>query len=112
MRSADRCAPWAIVDDGLIVTVRLTPRGGSDAIDGVETLADGRAVLKARVRAAPSDGAANAALIALLAKALRVAPRRITIVVGESARIKRVRISGTGPELATALGAFAGGQAT
>ncbi|MGA7426797.1 MAG: DUF167 family protein, partial [Rhodoplanes sp.] len=62
MRSADRCAPWAIVDDGLIVTVRLTPRGGSDAIDGVETLADGRAVLKARVRAAPSDGAANAAL--------------------------------------------------
>ncbi|MGB8529557.1 MAG: DUF167 family protein [Rhodoplanes sp.] len=112
MRSADRCAPWAIVDDGLIVTVRLTPRGGSDAIDGVETLADGRAVLKARVRAAPSDGAANAALIALLAKALRVAPRRITIVAGESARIKRVRISGTGPELATALGAFAGGQAT
>ena len=112
MRSADRCAPWAIVDDGLIVTVRLTPRGGSDTIDGVETLADGRAVLKARVRAAPSDGAANAALIALLAKALRVAPRRITIVVGESERIKRVRISGTGPELATALGAFAGGQAT
>ena len=112
MRSADRRAPWAIVDAGLIVTVRLTPRGGSDAIDGVETLADGRAVLKARVRAAPSDGAANAALVALLAKALRVAPRRITIAAGESARIKRVKISGTGPELATALGASAGGQAT
>jgi uncharacterized protein (TIGR00251 family) len=112
LRSADRRAPWAIVDDGLIVTVRLTPRGGSDAIDGVETLADGRAVLKARVRAAPSDGAANAALVALLAKALRVAPRRIAIAAGESARIKRVKISGTGPELATALGACAGGQAT
>ncbi|MFZ1886095.1 MAG: DUF167 family protein [Rhodoplanes sp.] len=92
--------------------VRLTPRGGSDAIDGVETLADGRTVLKARVRAAPSDGAANAALVALLAKALRVAPRRITIAAGESARIKRVKISGTGPELATALGACTGGQAT
>lgn len=112
MRSEDRRVPWAIVDGGLIVTVRLTPRGGSDAIDGVETLADGRAVLKARVRAPPSDGAANAALVALLAKALRVAPRRITIAAGESARIKRVRISGTGPELAAALGACAGGQVT
>ena len=112
MRPAGGGAPWAIVADGLIVTVRLTPRGGCDAIGGVETLADGRVVLKARVRAAPSGGAANAALVALLAKALRVAPGRMAIVAGESARIKRVKISGTGPELATALGAFAEGQAT
>jgi len=112
LRSAGGGAPWAFVADGLIVTVRLTPRGGCDAIGGVETLADGRVVLKARVRAAPSGGAANAALVALLAKALRVAPGRMAIVAGESARIKRVKISGTGPELATALGAFAEGQAT
>jgi uncharacterized protein YggU (UPF0235/DUF167 family) len=112
LRSAGGGAPWAIVADGLIVTVRLTPRGGCDAIGGVETLADGRVVLKARVRAAPSGGAANAALVALLAKALRVAQGRMAIVAGESARIKRVKISGTGPELATALGAFAEGQAT
>ena len=112
MRSAGGGAPWAIVADGLIVTVRLTPRGGCDAIGGVETLADGRVVLKARVRAAPSGGAANAALVALLAKALRVAQGRMAIVAGESARIKRVKISGTGPELATALGAFAEDQAT
>ena len=48
--------------DGVVVTVRLTPKGGRDAIDGIETLADGRAVLKVRVRAAPSEGEANAAL--------------------------------------------------
>lgn len=112
MRPAGGSAPWAVVADGLIVTVRLTPRGGCDTIDGVETLADGRAVLKARVRAAPSDGAANAALVALFAKALRVAPGRMTMFAGESARIKRIKISGTGPELAIALGAFAEGQAT
>ena len=112
MRPAGGSAPWAVVADGLIVAVRLTPRGGCDAIGGVEKLADGRAVLKARVRAAPSDGAANAALVALFAKALRVAPGRMTIVAGESARIKRIKISGTGPELAIALKAFAEGRAT
>lgn len=111
MRSGDGGEPWTVVADGLIVTVRLTPRGGGDAIDGVEILADGRAVLKARVRAAPSEGAANAALIALLAKVLRIAAGRVTIAAGESARIKRVKISGTGSELATALGAAAGGHA-
>ena len=103
MKAAGGCAPWATTADGLIVTVRLTPRGGCDAIDGVETLADGRTVLKARVRAAPSDGEANAALISLLAKALRIAPRRLAIAAGESARIKRIKISGAGPKLAAAL---------
>ena len=64
--------------DGLVVTVRLTPKGGRDAIDGIEQLADGRAVLKARVRAAPSEGEANAALIRLVADALDVAPRDVS----------------------------------
>jgi uncharacterized protein YggU (UPF0235/DUF167 family) len=40
--------------------VRLTPKGGWDAVDGIEQLADGRSVLKVRVRAAASDGEANA----------------------------------------------------
>ena len=48
--------------DGVTVTARLTPKGGRDAIDGVETLADGNTVLKVRVRAAPHEGAANEAL--------------------------------------------------
>ena len=49
--------------DGIVLAVRLTPKGGRDSIDGVDTLADGTVVLKARVRAAPSEGEANAALV-------------------------------------------------
>ena len=45
-----------------MLAVRLTPRGGRDAIDGIEQLSDGRRVLKVRVRAAASEGEANAAL--------------------------------------------------
>ena len=56
--------------------VRLTPKGGRDAIDGIERLADGSVVLKARVRAAPSEGEANAALMRLIAKAVGVRTAR------------------------------------
>jgi uncharacterized protein YggU (UPF0235/DUF167 family) len=88
---------------GLSVSVRLTPRGGRDSIDGIDRLADGRAVLKARVRAAPSEGDANTALIRLIARALDVAPRQVTLAAGASARIKRLTIAGDGAALAAAL---------
>jgi uncharacterized protein YggU (UPF0235/DUF167 family) len=68
--------PWTVLADGiLLLTVRLTPRGGRDAIDGVATLDDGRCVLKARVRATPAEGEANDALVRLAARAAGVAPR-------------------------------------
>jgi uncharacterized protein (TIGR00251 family) len=95
--------PWNIDGEGVVLTVRLTPKGGRDGIDGVEQLADGRPVLKARVRAAPSEGEANAALVKLVAKLLDVPVRNITIIAGATARIKRVRIAGNGAALATAL---------
>ena len=69
MSGAD--APWSVQPDGLIVTVRLTPKGGRDAVDGIETLSSGQTVLKLRVRAAPMEGQANAALARLLGKAHR-----------------------------------------
>ena len=83
--------------------VRLTPRGGRDAIDGIERRADGQSVLKARVRAAASEGEANAALVTLLAHAAGVPPRDVTLVSGATARIKRLTIAGHGPTLAAAL---------
>jgi uncharacterized protein len=95
--------PWTAAADGLAVSVRLTPKGGRDAIDGIEQLADGQAVLKARVRAAPSEGAANAALIRLMAQALDVAPRDVSLAAGATARIKRIKIAGDGAALAAAL---------
>ena len=95
--------PWRVVAEGLSLVVRLTPRGGRDAIDGVERLADGRAVLKARVRAAAGDGEANAALVRLVAKSLKVAPRDVSLIAGDTARIKRLEVAGAGPALAAML---------
>src|ERR1700759_573833 len=95
--------PWQIVGDGAVLTVRLTPKSGRDAIDGIEQMADGRSVLKARVRAAPSDGEANAALVRLVARSLAVAPRQVTLVAGATARIKRLKIAGAGAELVESL---------
>ena len=95
--------PWSLTAGGVMLLVRLTPRGGRDAIEGIEPLADGRRVLKARVRAAASEGAANAALIALIVKALGVAQRDVQVVAGATARVKRVRVAGAGAALAARL---------
>ncbi len=95
--------PWVPGAGGLVLTVRLTPKGGRDAVDGVEEMADGRSVLKVRVRAAPSDGAANDALVRLLAKVLGVPRRDVALEAGATARVKRLSIAGDGPALAAAL---------
>lgn len=94
---------WTETVDGLLVDVRLTARGGRDAIDGLAPLADGRVALTARVRAPPFEGQANAALCRLLADVLHVAPRDVALVAGASARLKRIRIAGDASELAGAL---------
>ncbi len=95
--------PWRLCAGGAVVAVRLTPKGGRDAIDGIATLADGRSVLKVRVRAAPSEGEANEALGRLLAKSAGVPPRDVTLVGGATARIKQLKIAGDGPTLIAAL---------
>lgn len=97
------CNPWTATPSGLSVSVRLTPKGGRDAVDGIETLADGRTVLKVRVRAAPIEGEANAALVALLAKALDVPRRKVKLAAGDISRLKRIEIEGDGAALAARL---------
>ena len=96
-------APWTATADGVIVDMRLTPRGGRDAIEGIERLSDGRAVLKARVRAPPFAGEANAALCRLIAQVLRIAPRQVELGGGATARVKRLRITGETAALIAAL---------
>jgi uncharacterized protein len=95
--------PWTVVANGLVLTLRLTPKGGRDAIDGIETLSDGRSVLKARVRAAPTEGEANTGLIRLIAKLLDVPARAVTLAAGATSRIKRVAIEGDALVLAAKL---------
>ena len=96
--------PWVRLADGVALDVRVTPRSMRDAIEGVEYRADGRAVLKARVRAAPFEGGANDALCRLIASELRIAPRQVEIAAGASARLKRRRIVGDVRMLDATLG--------
>lgn len=100
--------PWRVVDGGATVAVRLTPRGGRDAIDGPGELSDGRKVLLVRVRQVPENGAANAALLKLLAKSAGVPASAAEVVSGHTARLKTVRLAGDGAGIVAALRAHAG----
>ncbi|HCO43184.1 MAG TPA: hypothetical protein DCZ11_10285 [Gammaproteobacteria bacterium] len=75
----------------------VQPRAARSAVAGVH---DGR--LKVRLTAPPVDGAANAALLDLLAARLAVPRSRLCLAKGDSARRKTVRIA-AGAELAPAL---------
>jgi uncharacterized protein YggU (UPF0235/DUF167 family) len=97
---------WREEKDGILIRVRLTPRGGRDALEGVEILADGQSVLKARVRAAPEKGLANAALEKVVADALGVPKSTVWVAAGGTARIKTVRVSVSADQLIPKLRAL------
>mgnify|MGYP002723430092 CR=1 FL=1 len=87
------------------LAVRLTPRGGRDAVDGWALDADGRPYLKVRVASPPVDGAANAALTAFLAKTLKIPRSAVRLASGETARLKRLELDGVdADDLARAFG--------
>ena len=75
--------------------MRVTPRGGRDAL-----IAGTTAHFAARLAAAPVEGAANAALIALIAKAFALPKRDVSLIAGQTARIKRLKLSGDPQRLA------------
>lgn len=89
--------------DGVRFAVRLTPKGGRNAVMGWDVGSDGRHYLKVRVAAAPEGGKANAALIALLAKTLEVPKSAVTIASGETSRLKQLNVAGRPDYLRTVL---------
>ena len=95
--------PWRYSSGGVSVALRVTPRGGRDDIDGLETLADGRVVVKVRVRAIADGGEANRAVTELMAKALGVPRARVRILSGTSSRLKQISIDGDPAKLGDAL---------
>jgi uncharacterized protein (TIGR00251 family) len=86
--------PWRYSTEGISVALRVTPRGGRDEFDGVETLANGRTVVKLRVRAIAEGGEANRAVMELLAKALGVPKAHVRILSGTTSRLKQVAVDG------------------
>ncbi|AZO52188.1 MULTISPECIES: DUF167 domain-containing protein [unclassified Mesorhizobium] len=105
-------APYRIRENGVDLFVRLTPKSSVDRLEGVETSADGRSHLKARVRAMPENGAANQALEKLVAKALGVPASSVSVVAGGTARLKTLRISGEPAALARSVEALCGQSPT
>ncbi len=95
-------APWRRGAACVIVRVRLTPKSSKDAVDGIEATAEGPA-LKARVRAVPSEGEANAALLKLLAQWMGVAQASLRLAKGGKSRVKSVEITGNAEQIETRL---------
>ena len=95
-------AAWRAVSDGLIVSVRLTPKSSRDAVKGIEAAPDGQRLAVA-VRAIPDKGEANAALLKVLAEWLGLPKSRLTLAGGGKSRSKAVKIEGDGAAIARIL---------
>ena len=95
--------PWRYAAHGISVALRVTPRGGCDEIDGVEVMANGRAVVKVRVRAIAEGGEANRAVTELLAKSLGVPKAKVKILSGVTSRLKQVAVDGDPGKLGETL---------
>jgi uncharacterized protein len=89
-------------ETGVAVRIRVTPKSSKDAVDGIETTAEGPA-FKARVRAVPADGEANNAVQSLLAQWLRVANGRVRLISGAKSRVKSFAVTGDLAELKAIL---------
>jgi len=95
--------PWRYSAQGISVALRVTPRGGRDDIDGIETLANGRPVVKVRVRAIAEGGEANRAVTDLLANALGVPKGKVRVLTGATSRLKQIAVEGDPAKLGEAL---------
>ncbi len=95
--------PWRYSTEGISVALRVTPRGGRDEIDGIETLANGRVVLKMRVRAVAEGGEANRSVTELLAKVLGIPKAKVRLTSGITSRLKQVAIDGDPKQLGEVL---------
>lgn len=80
-------------DNALVFTVKVVPRASKSEIVGE---LDG--ALKVRMQSPPVDGAANAGLIKLLAKAFNVSKSDVEIIAGETSKTKQIKISNVAAE--------------
>lgn len=101
-------AAFRLTADGAELKVRATPNASRDGIEGRGEDAAGQQFLKIRVTAVPEKGKANAAIEALLAKALGLPKSAVSVERGETARLKTVRILAD-PSIAGRIEALLGG---
>jgi uncharacterized protein YggU (UPF0235/DUF167 family) len=89
--------------------VRLTPKSAKDQVSGLVVTDDGREWLLVKVRAVPENGAANAALVRVLAEARAIPKSALKIVAGHTSRLKTLRLDSDAPSLLETLGRLAEG---
>jgi hypothetical protein len=87
-----------------LLAIHVTPRSAKPGIGGWRMGADGREALEVRVAEAPADGAANDAVVKLLAKALGISRSEVRIAAGATSRHKRVEVPLEGEEIRRRLG--------
>jgi uncharacterized protein YggU (UPF0235/DUF167 family) len=90
---------WRIASGGVEIRLRVTPRSRHDEARGLHVAPDGTMSLVVKVRALPDKGAANAAVIETLARALEVSKSRISLVSGSTGRSKTVLVAASGKEV-------------
>lgn len=103
-------SPIRRVRDGVTVAVRLTPKASANRIAGIAAGPDGAQTLKASVTAAPERGKANAALLALLAKAWRLPKSALSLPIGAANRRKVVHVAGDPALLKRSLDEWVAGR--
>lgn len=103
--------PWRTAGEGLLVTVRLTPKSSRDEVMGTADVPGGIA-LAARVRAVPEKGSANAALERLVADWLDVPRTSVSVEAGGKSRVKSVRVAGDVRTLETRIERLTAGLAS
>ena len=101
-------SPVTPVADGVRLRLRVQPRARRNRVDGLAADAGGGSVLRIAVTAAPESGAANDAVIALLAKELHLAKSALALVAGASDRRKIIRLAGDPQQLARDVGEWIG----
>jgi uncharacterized protein len=93
---------WRTAHDGVMLRILLTPRASRDGVDGLSATPDGP-VLRARVRAVPEDGKANAALEVVIADWLGLGRRAVAVTGGQTSRHKSVTVKGHPGDLVRSL---------
>jgi uncharacterized protein (TIGR00251 family) len=97
---------YRLTGQGLRLEILVQPGAGKNEVEGIRKGAEGISVLKLRVTTPPEGGKANAAVIKLLAKSLRLPKSAFEIVRGASARRKSLRVEGDAKLLAPRFDAF------
>jgi uncharacterized protein (TIGR00251 family) len=91
-----------------VLAIRVTPRSSKPGIGDWRAAADGRDELEVRVAEAPTDGAANQAVLKLLASALGTSRSELSIISGHASRHKRVAVPYALGEVRERLGSLSG----